>query len=720
MPNQPPELSARLVVARPDETLGGLLLRLPGDRRERALTYVVLPLADGRWIAVRWDAVERIVSAPDADPRLRRLMTKLASLPGLPEPVAALDLGGAALVVRAGGQAVGVLDSAAPLAEPLPEDPFPRPQTALPSYSVDEPDLPPPNTDPANQPGTDPAAGDTPGEPDTASAPTQPDTTPEQRVFNAWVGDLPRDQPLQLGSTYALHINVGAARDDARLTATVDHARLFGNLPPEQQQSEVLVLLESEDFTIKGDDQQTLTVPRAGESPSAVFQIEPQRAGPGTVKAFFYANGRVFQKMTITLQVGSLAPKASAWHAETRGITMGSAMAPQVRRADQSVNLMIVKKESGYQFILQSGGVTRAFLNLSETQVAELIASARDTLKGIVYTLVDNQYIYQLEDTRIPAETHAAALKALARLGVTLYRKLFYGPGSGPDARAMGDLLRQLSRQRQLQIEIVAERFIFPWSLLYDRDDLRPDLGNIDPQGFWGFKHVIEYTPEFSSATPVNFIPQISVGDKLGLGFVYNTTIDTQMGRPIIQGQRDFLGALDGIRLAEYANVQELFDLLNNPETPAQVLYFYCHAVSNLPGERGGVAGSKVVLSDGAVSLDDLNFHAPTDAAPLRQAPLVFMNCCQSAELSPYLYDGLVPYLIGKGARGVIGTEVDTPALFAAEFAQEFLRRFAAGGQPLGALLLDLRREYLDQKNNVMGLVYALYSSGEIVVQRAA
>jgi len=43
--------------------------------------------------------------------------------------------------------------------------------------------------------------------------------------------------------------------------------------------------------------------------------------------------------------------------------------------------------------------------------------------------------------------------------------------------------------------------------------------------------------PEFSSATPVNFIPQISVSDKLSLGFVYNTTIDTQMGKPIIQHQ---------------------------------------------------------------------------------------------------------------------------------------------------------------------------------------
>lgn len=100
--------------------------------------------------------------------------------------------------------------------------------------------------------------------------------------------------------------------------------------------------------------------------------------------------------------------------------------------------------------------------------------------------------------------------------------------------------------------------------------------------------------------------------------------------------------------------------------------------------------------------------------------PLVFINACrQSAELSPYLYAGLVPAMIQRGARGVIGTEVDTPALFAAEFAQQFIERFSKGDMPIGQLLLDLRKEYLTTKNNVMPLLYALHSSGEIVVKRS-
>jgi hypothetical protein len=349
-----------------------------------------------------------------------------------------------------------------------------------------------------------------------------------------------------------------------------------------------------------------------------------------------------------------------------------------------------------------------------------LVGQTREVFKGVVYTMVSNQYSYQMPDTNIPPDIHAATLKAMAKHGTLMYRKLFYGPGSGPDARAMGDLLRKLSQAHQLHIEIVAERFIFPWSMLYARDDLKPDLSNVDPEGFWGFKHIIEYTPEFTAATTVNFVPEIKVADTLNLSFICNTTIDTQMKQPIIAGQRDFFKSAAGVTMTEYPTTADLYNLLNDPDHPAQVLYFYCHAVSQLPGEKTGVGGSKVILSDGPATLDDLNFAAPLDGSTLKNAPLVFMNCCQSAELSPYLYDGLVPYLITKGARGVIGTEVDTPALFAAEFAKDFLTRFAKGGQKLGDILLDMRREYLLKKNNVMGLVYALHSSGDIYISRDA
>jgi serine/threonine protein kinase len=538
----------------------------------------------------------------------------------------------------------------------------------------------------------------------------------DNRVINAWVEGLPEDEPLQLDQTYELSFNVDTPRAGSR-SIVGGISDLIRRLPREEQQVAMLVVLDTDDFAIDGDDQQTLIVPRKGTSKNSVrFAIRPKHSGPGVIRALFFANNRMFQKMTIELQVGEMAADAVAIAAQSSGITLDSTLSLPPRQPDQTLNLTIIKKEAGYQIIAQNSGVARASLNLSETKIAELIAQARDVLKSVVYTEVNDGYIYQGEDTSIPADIHAASLMTLAELGYYLYQELFYAPGNGPDAHAIGTLLRQLSQQGQLSIKIAAERFVFPWALLYDRDPLDPD--HVDPEGFWGFKHIVEHMPEFSYATTVSFDPRIVVGEKLGLGFVCNTTIDTQLSRPIVKAQRDFLATLPGISLSDHPNCQDLYDLLNDADAPRQLLYFYCHAESNLPGDPGGVAGSKMLLSDSFVRLLDLKIRAPTSRLPLKQAPLVFLNACQSAELSPYLYDGLVPYMVAKGARGVIGSEVNIPAFFAAEFAQELLRRFIGGDQPLGALLLGLRREYLMTKNNVLGLVYALYCSGDMIVQR--
>jgi hypothetical protein len=96
----------------------------------------------------------------------------------------------------------------------------------------------------------------------------------------------------------------------------------------------------------------------------------------------------------------------------------------------------------------------------------------------------------------------------------------------------------------------------------------------------------------------------------------------------------------------------------------------------------------------------------------------VFINACESAELSPLFYDGFVPYFMAKGARGVVGTECETPALFAAELAMRFFDRFLKG-EPLGRILLDLRREFYTDHNNLLGLLYALYVDGDTQVAPA-
>ena len=132
---------------------------------------------------------------------------------------------------------------------------------------------------------------------------------------------------------------------------------------------------------------------------------------------------------------------------------------------------------------------------------------------------------------------------------------------------------------------------------------------------------------------------------------------------------------------------------LADAATDDQILYFYCHAESAGLGDPGGPDASALVLSDARITLADLTLDAPTTTL-LRGKPLVFINACESAEMSPAFYDGFVPYFMAKGARGVVGTQCKTPALFAAEWAQRFFERFLDGAA-LGDAFLALRREFL-------------------------
>jgi hypothetical protein len=62
----------------------------------------------------------------------------------------------------------------------------------------------------------------------------------------------------------------------------------------------------------------------------------------------------------------------------------------------------------------------------------------------------------------------------------------------------------------------------------------------------------------------------------------------------------------------------------------------------------------------------------------------------------------------------VIGTECDTPAYFAMDWAHHFFERFL-GGQPLGETVLGLRQHYLAH-GNPLGLLYAVHCDTDTIV----
>jgi hypothetical protein len=541
---------------------------------------------------------------------------------------------------------------------------------------------------------------------------------PDTRVINAWIHRYQQNEPLTLGTTYELKCNV-----DRPYTGSGEHPHpdtTSERVTPDEELTEILVTLETTGFTIYGETEHSLFLSREGASKNTItFTVEPNTHGVGTITALGFVHGRICQQTTRTFPISNGSPTSHHTHPpRTRGRTFASMIHSHVspHREYPTIQLAIIKAGSHLQFILHSSNssnssnssITRARIMLNEPQIATLITRMQQDITHLT-TLASNT-----SHTGIPTNTES--LTTLATLGHTLYESIFYAPGNGPDAHAMGNLLRTMSQRHPLTIEISAEQCAFPWTLLYDRHPL--NLEYIEPEGFWGLKHIIEYRTEFSDDGLTTFTPHINVDNQVQIRFLANHRLDQEAGQPVVQHQRDALQNLDGCTISEYTTRDDFSRLLDTPDLDDHILYCYCTASSPLAGMPGTAQGATIGLSDGDVQLEDLSANTPASTLPPSQTPLLFLNACESPNLNPSLYTTLVPLLLKRGIGALIGTIANIPATDATRFAQDFLQQWTPGTRPAGEVLRDIRREYVANHHNLVGLLYALYGSGELVIHR--
>jgi len=544
--------------------------------------------------------------------------------------------------------------------------------------------------------------------PKEVSPPPEPQlqAEPEKRWINAEIQDHDPAEPLQMGQVYTLAFDVDTERRDAALAAA-DFGYRFG---PDEQTVALTVQLESDDFEIYTEPQKLL-VPRTGKSKNkARFDVEPKHEGEGVINALFLKDGNFVQLMTLKLHTG-LPGATGVVESETLGRPVDAAFAVQPR----DLNLTVLNTGTGFQVIMSGAVGAMATLPITLPQLDQMIAQVRQELLKVVHLGVgsDRARVYQ-EGIDIPPEVNRLVLQQLAKAGYRFYQQIFYGPAADAQANLLGDRLREMARQETLKIQIFSQQFMLPWGMLYVADEYDPD--DVNPELFLGLKHVIEHIPLQPGMRVIDTTVDSQPG--LAVSLNVNADIDRQMGMPLIAGQRSYweqIGQAGGVEVTVRESGDEVTRALADAATADQILYFYCHAISKSLAEGGGPDDSTLVLSgDQRVTLGDLNlFASPKKTLP--GAPLVFINACESAELSPLFYDGFVPYFMAKGARGVIGTECETPALFAAEWARRFFDRFLAG-EPLGQAFLGLRREFYYEHGNLLGLLYALYVDGDTQV----
>lgn len=745
-------------------TVRDALAALPAGRTDRAWTYALAPLPGGQFVVARWIEVELLAHASRADITDRRLdelqaiaqqidpsvevamgakKLRAGELPGRFAPTeaheqASLSMArarqlrdahpGARLVVLSGGAVLGMFVKELLSANTLPADPFASRGPAV---------LGPESSPPVLGPSDDPAAGAEPDQP-----------AEDNRTINGWIEGaqtagvrsdswrvLRSDEALLVGAPYELKFDIDAPRATALVTG--GNVRALAESMQDAEELELLVEIsvDKSEFAVYGRKNATIFLPKRGPSLNRVtFSLTPLKAGKASVKALIYARDQLFQEFTLNLTATDKPEQArpgavpGATLVQQTGLDVGTAVATRPAGIDKPrISLVIVPQTTGYEFILSGPVVKRAFIPVSPETVMDQIASVRKTFLDEIVMRKDEatqqSWPYLMPDTMIAEAEHQKSLKTLARLGRRMWNNVFQSGEGGADAEEMGQLIRSLSQQHELSIQVVANRFNFPWAMLYDREEIDPPAA----EGFWGFKHIVQYMPEFRRGKIVSFSPKLmGASGKLPMAFVFDAGIDGQFNVSVVKDQRSFIGGLSTVTAQEVESKDDLFDLLGGTGAPP-LIYFYCHAESMLPGEQGkdkpifGVDASYVTVTKGGkVTLQDMKDEAPIGKPPFTSAPFVFLNACQGAEMGSKQYDGLLPYFIARGARGAIGTEVNTPVHFGAEFGRKFVEGFAKGDRAVGEVLLDLRKWYLTEQRNVCGLVYALHSSGDLYVERGS
>jgi hypothetical protein len=575
----------------------------------------------------------------------------------------------------------------------------------IPSFLRRTDGAPPRAALPRSAPAREPQPRDGPPQATTAS--------PESgsRWVNVALEDQPRDEPLRVRSWYTLALDVDAARhDDAIAAAPFADASLF---PEGVDEVAVTVQLASADFEI-ADPIRTLRVPRSGKSNNkARFDVSPQHDGAATITATLHKDGNFLQSIVVTFTVGGDRPAAIESTARGRPPAAAGVLKPR----DIGVSLSI--GNGGYDCVVWGEVAARARLPLQPAYLAAAIdALRRDLMKVVTQQDAGGNYVFQAGIDIADADRDAA-LPTMARAGALLFQKVFFGPGAGADSKSVGTYLREAASDptRRLKLQIVAESAPIPWGLLYVGDAAAG--AKLDWDLFIGMRHVVEEIPLQTTLTVAD--SAIASEPRLAISVNVNAGIDAQLGIAVVADQETYWAATKAKRprigLTSRSTRDDVLHALADAATDDQIVYFYCHAESAGLADPGGPDASTLVLTDARISLAELALDAPT-STPLRGKPLVFLNACESAELSPAFYDGFVPYFMAKGARGVVGTQCKTPALFAAEWAKRFFERFL-GGAALGDVFLDLRREFLQSHGNPLGLLYAVHCDGDTRIEPA-
>jgi hypothetical protein len=471
----------------------------------------------------------------------------------------------------------------------------------------------------------------------------------------------------------------------------------------------------------------TVILPRQGSSADrARFRVTP-RGGTEqvTLTAAVLRDGMFVQVLVLTAGIAGEAEAGPRMGGHRRTALRSRASGrPLAEAFTESPDATLLVTDNEVWLTGAASHVIRAPRPRSWQQLAEIAEGPRAALQEIAGGILEDGSPSHQADVAVPAEVYETYLASLVMAGTVAFRALFFGPDASEELKDLGRALRDLALgDGPRRLEVAAEVPVFPWHLLAFADPAEPAPANLPP--ILGLRHRVTYLPMRRSTRLPAPARSLRAGDSpLRVVIAVNEDIDEHGGarRDLVQGQldawRQHAAGSAGALAVTVVPAGEVLGMLARSAPPAELLYFFCHAYLDSDPARLGPSSACLEFTGGhRVSLQELVFLTPLDRQ-LDAAPLVVLNACASAAPPSSVYGSFLLYLLGRGARGVIGTEAAVPPVFAAAWARDFFSRVLEG-VPLGDASFGLARDLVEHQRNLLGLAYALHCDGRGLVRPA-
>lgn len=490
----------------------------------------------------------------------------------------------------------------------------------------------------------------------------------------------------------------------------------------------------------------------------------PGTPGEATLRIGFYYENNLLQCQLFTAQVGVEVPGKPGYEAEV-DYTLTGTLTNVGRLPARTLNIFTNENADGSHRVILVGKEHVRHRSLSEVQVRELLEEARKELHGTHRELIRPAKInkntgevilkaeYKLLLKTIGGVTNAknrndfiADLEKLARLGSLLWVTLFHGEGDS--RRVLRDILKEQATIQVGRAKNNGSPLFFPWGLIYDihldllaptqwhpcklLEDWRPGKPLADPGvtrcphddgknhrknvicpfGFWGFKHILEQPPSMPEGRDLPLEITLSDGQpEVAVGF------SRDLYKPEVHIAELTKQLSKKARVLAKDSKDDILEMLG--KTDLEFVYFFCH------GRREKLSGTELWLP--YLEVGDNEPITPADLMSWQDdlpadhwqktSPLVFINGCHTAELTPDALADFVSGFVDANAGGVIGTEVTVSQDLASEAALLFFSYLLENGGTVGQAIRQMRFDFLS-RGNLMGLAYTPYCSASLHLKK--